>query len=156
MSGSAPALAVLAEHVIQTALNLFFPPLLLFWGKHRGKAFQHNSLSLEGDGPCFSLVGYRLYHLGLLSESGLKPSVPLLSCGETRKGSARQRALPFHVSPRFGSAWPEFIAARVHITSEKQQTSCEINFNADKRRGTSSGIRGGINQQRGYLHLFPA
>ena len=106
MSGSAPALAVLAEHVIQTALNLFFPFLLLFWGKHRGKAFQHNRLSLEGDGSCFSLVGYRLYHLGLLSESGLKPSVSLLSCGETRKGSARQRALPLRLSPRFGPACP--------------------------------------------------
>ena len=77
LSGSAPALAVLAKHVIQTALNLFFPSLLLFRGKHWGKAFQHNRLSLEGDGPCFSLVGYRLYHLGLLSESGLKPSVSL-------------------------------------------------------------------------------
>ena len=107
LSGSAPALAVLAEHIIQTALNLFFPPLFLFWGKHRGKAFQHNRLSLEGDGSCFSLVGYRLYHLGLLSESGLKPSVSLLSYGETRKGSARQRALPLRLSPRFGPAWPE-------------------------------------------------
>ena len=114
MSGSAPALAVLAEHIIQTALNLFFPPLLLFWGKHRGKAFQHNSLSLEGDGPCFSLVGYRLYHLGLLSESGLKPSVSLLSCGETRKGSTRYRAPPLRLSPRFGPAWPGVRAASVH------------------------------------------
>ena len=117
MSGSAPALAVLAEHVIQTALNLFFPPLLLFWGKHRGKAFQHNSLSLEGDGPCFSLVGYRLYHLGLLSESGLKPSVSLLSCGETRKAAPGKERCPFvflHASGQLGPrlGLPVFIIGR--------------------------------------------
>ena len=114
MSGSAPALAVLAEHVIQTALNLFFPFLLLFWGKHWGKAFQHNVFSLEGDGSRFSLVGYGLHHLGLLSKSGLNPAISLLSYGETRKSSARQRALPLRLSPRFGPAWPGVRTASVH------------------------------------------
>ena len=112
--GSAPVLAVFAEHVIQTALNLFFPFLLLFWGKHRGKAFQHNVLSLEGDGSRFSLVGYGLHHLGLLSKSGLNPAISLLSYGETRKGSARQRALPLRLSPCFGPAWPGVRTASVH------------------------------------------
>ena len=119
MSGSAPALAVLAEHVIQTALNLFFPSFLLFRGKHRGKAFQHNSLSLEGDGPCFSLVGYRLYHLGLLSESGLKPSVSLLSCGvgKHEKAAPGKERCPFvflHASGQLGpgSGLPVFIIGR--------------------------------------------
>ena len=102
-----PALAVLAEHVIQTARNLFFLFLLLFWGKHRSKAFQHNRLSLEGNGPGFFLVGYGLQHLGLLFTSGLNPAISLLSYGERRKGSARQRALPLRLSPRIGPVYPE-------------------------------------------------
>ena len=112
--GSAPVLAVFAEHFIQTALNLFFPFLLLFWRKHRRETFQHNGLSLKRDGSGLFLIGYGLYHMGLLFESGLNPAISLLSCGETRKDSTRQRVLPLRLFPRFGPVCPGVRTASAH------------------------------------------
>ena len=101
-----PGGAVLAEHLVQTAFNLFFSCFLFLRGKYRRKTFQHNVFPLKRYGLGFFVISNGLYHSSLLFKAGcIGQQFPSCPVGKHQRATPA-KVPPFELSPASGQLGP--------------------------------------------------